>query len=367
MERYRKPVYCDWGFLELLISKLGISLPSLDGFVEEEIAKSVKNLLLSSDVRLFLNMSCEEFDKRLTDIERKRKKAYDDGEELQLAISEKLILEIDHKQRNNELHLHFNSSKIHLDDTLLQDNYLNAIFFSCEPKDACTEAMNKYGVIVICWDNISDFKYLIFDQGVALRKQEANSWKSCLTRHDMIPCNALIVIDNYILNDSKSIEENLKEILDSLLPRQLSKSLYFHLTIFATLSNDRGIPFNSKSRLEKINEILCQIRPNINFKLSIIKCSKDKFHDRTIASNNFYIGCGGGFDLFKNGKSQKTTTVCAFHPLLNTHTKWTRKAYSDLLFDASKVFKETSAFDANKMTDSFPCFAIGDKTNRLLI
>ena len=365
-EQYRKIVYCDWGFLESLVCKQRPGKTGLKSMVDDEVSDNIRNMLLSPYVKLYLNMSLEDFDKMLSDIDIKRKIAYRNAKEPQLDLSDKLIHHLNLMQREGVLHLHFNSSKVQFNESLLKDNFLNAMFFSCEQKDICTKAMEKYGVIVICSENMNDFKYLFFDQGVAIRKNEANNWKRCLTSHDMIPCNALIVVDNYILNDSKSIEENLKDILDSIVPRKLSKSLSFHLTIFASLSNDRGVPFNSKSRFERINSILSQIRPDIDFKVSIIKCSKDKFHDRSIVSNNFYIGCGGGFDLFKNGKAQKTTFVCAFNPLFNTHTKWSRKAYSNLLFDASKVFHETSDFNDSQMTDSFPCFAIGDKQNRLL-
>ena len=368
MERYRKNIYCDWEFLESLMSKLGES-PSLDNlFIDnKEVAICIKELLLSSDVKLNLNVSKDFYNSFLSGIDNKRKKAARKGKDPQLTVFEKLVREIDLKQQNNELHLHHNASKVHFDDSLLSDNYLNSLFFTSESKEICEKVMKDYGVIVINAENMNIFKPLIFDAGVALQKDEVSCWKKCLETNNMVPCNSLVIVDNYILNETDKIEENLTSIFDVLIPKKLDERLNFHIAIFTTLCNDRGIPYNSKSRLEKVHNILCKIRPDLHFTVSIIKCSKDKFHDRTIISNNLYIGCGGGFDLFKKGKSQKTTTVSFFIPFFNLHTKWSRKAYSNILSDTTTVFNETSLFDESKMNDSFPCFVVGEKNNRLFL
>ncbi len=367
MERYRKNVYCDWEFLESLMSKLG-DYPNFDNSFlgNNEVAICIKELLLSSDVKLFLNVSKDFYDSFLSEIDNKRKKAARKGKDPQLTDFEKLVREIDLKQQNNELHLHHNASKVHFDDSLLNDSYLNSLFFSCESKEICKKVMEDYGVIVINTENMNNFKPLIFDQGVALRKDEVSCWNKCLEMKNMIPCNSLVIVDNYILNETDKIEENLTSIFDVLIPQKIDGRIHFHIAIFTTLCNDRGIPYNSKSRLELVHNILCKIRPGLHFTISIIKCSKDKFHDRTIITNNLYIGCGGGFDLFKKGKSQKTTTISFFNPFLNFYTIWSRKAYSNLISDAIKVFNNTSMFDESKMNDSFPSFVIGEKQNRLL-
>ena len=367
MERYRKPIYCDWEFLTAIVSKQDSKTPCSDNSfaIDNEIASNIENLLICSDIKLYLNISSDFFFNLLSEIEKKRKKALRKGKQAQLNTIEKLIIDMDLKQRNNALHLHFNASKVHFNDSMLDTNQLDALFFSCESKEVCAKAMEEYGIIVICSENINDFKYLTFDQGVAIHKTEYSNWKQCLGGHDIVPCNSLIVVDNYILNDSSSIEENLIRIFDSLIPLSLSESIIFQLTIFATLYDDRGSKhYNCETRLKEIKTILSSIRPNINFSVSIIKCSKDKFHDRTIITNNLYIGCGAGFDLFKDGKSKKTTTVSVFHPFLNTHKRWSRKAYSDLLLDAGKVFNNASEYDVKK--DYLYGAFLGNKQNRLL-
>ena len=370
MERYRQTIYCDIDFLKSLLSKQqDAESSSLDiAHIDyNEIAVNMRNLILCSDVKLYMNMSREEYDKIQSEIHKKRLKAAKKGKELELSSFERLMFDMEMRQQNNVSHLHINPQKVHYDDTLLQGNFLNAIFFSCESKETCEKAMKDYGVIVVCPETIEDFQYLIFDQGAAIRKSEESDWGKCLSCENApIPCNSLIVVDNYVLNDSDKMEENLIPLLGRILPKSLKQSVTFQLTIFATLKNDKGIDYEIEGRYTKIKEILEKVRPGISFSLSILKCQKDTFHDRSIASNNLFIGCGGGFDLFKNGKSQKTTTVFAFHPFFYMHSKWSRKAYSDLLNDASEVFKRANTLDNLDMQYRITNYVYGVKQNRLL-
>lgn len=369
MERYRQTIYCELEFLKSLISKLDVASSGLDNsyIVDKEMSSNLRNLLLSPDVKLYLNITYDEYEKLLCEINKKRLKAAKKGEEPELSAFESLLIDMDIKQQENTSHLHFNSQKIKFDESLLIGNYLNAIFFCCEPKDACQQAMQKYGIIVACIEMIDDLQYLLFDHGSALRKSEESDWKTCLSTDKVIvPCNSLIIIDNYLLNDSSVMEENLPPLFDAILPKDLNETVTFEIAIFTTLENDRGTPFNVCGRYNKVMEILHKVRPNIVFSLSILKCSKDKFHDRNIVSGNIFIGSGGGFGLFKNGKSQKTTTICAFHPFLYMHSNWSRKAYSDLLNEASAIFKKASILENGEKQYLMSNYVYGKKQNRLL-
>ncbi|MBQ9465818.1 MAG: hypothetical protein IJU62_02440 [Muribaculaceae bacterium] len=369
MGTYRQTIYCDIGFLESILSMQGTKMHCTGPLfcTDNEIAANVRQLLISKDVKLYLNISQEEYDDIFRGIENKRKEAIRDDRDPEITSFEEQMLDIDRKRQEGLLHLHVNAEKVNLDETLNQDKFLNAIFFSCESKAVCEKAMDEFGIIVICIENINDFKHLIFDHGIALHRREEADWYQCLSKHGVAnPCNSLVIVDNYLLNDSASIEENLSKILDAILPKHLSNALTFQITLFTTLCNDRGIPYDSNRRFNQVKDIIERLRPEINFSLCIVKCSRDKFHDRTIATNNIYIGCGGGFDLFKRGKAQKTTTVCAFHPFFYNHSNWSHKAYSDFLNDACKVFKESMPFDESRMNNSFPNFTIGEKQNRLL-
>lgn len=367
MERYRQTIYCDIEFLKSLLYKLDAETSNLNNAHNDsdEIAVNMRNLIFSSDIKLHMNMSKEEYDKIQSDINKKRLKAAKKGKESELTSFERWMFEMEMEQQNNESHVHLNPQKVQYDDTLLNGNFLNAIFFSCESKEICEKAMKDYGILVICPETIEEFQYLIFDQGVAMRKDEKSDWEKCLSSGNVsIPCNSLILVDNYVLNDGGLMVENLKPLLDLILPKDLKKSVTFQLTIFATLKSDKTEYDINNRHIEMMN-ILEEVRPGMPFSLSILKCSKDTFHDRNIATNNLFIGVGSGFNLFKNGTSQKTTTIFAFHPFFYGHSKWARKAYSDLLNDAGEIFKRANILDNlnNKYTTNY---VYGEKQNRLL-
>lgn len=375
MEQYRQTIYCDLDFLKSIISKQETESSSLDNsfYGDIEFATIIHNLIFSSKdknvkkIKFYLNVSHDEYSSLLSNIDKKRLKAARKDKEPNLTPFEKQLLSMEQQRQAGILHLHINPQKIVFDNTLLQDNYLNAIFFSCESKETCQQAIKDYGVIIVSTETLNDFQYLLSDHGAAIKKSDESDWRKCLSGEEstVIPCNSLIIVDNYILNDC--MEENLTPLLDAILPKSLKPFVIFELTVFAMLKTDRGSnDYCIKRRFEEIMEILGKIRPNINFSLSILKCKGSTFHDRSIASGNLFIGCGGGFNLFKNGKSQKTTTVCAFHPFFHIHNNWAHKAYSDLLNEASYVFKNASVLEDLDKQYCISNYIFGKKENRLL-
>lgn len=371
MEKYRPSIYCDLGFLESILSRPENSSDLDNKYLNNsEFTTRIRNLLLSTSVKLFLNITPEEYNEMQDNINKKRLKAAKKNKKPDFSQLEKIMYELRLKQNEcGGYHLKLNSNKIQFDDTLLQDNYMNAMFFSCEPKEICEQAMKDYGIIVICKETIEDFSYLLFDQGAAIKKTEYSDWSKCLfSNHEPIPCNSLIIVDNYILNDNLKLEENLIPFFNAILPKELKSSVIFDITIFARLEKDNAkdtCPFEIEPKMKKVKEILKEVREKINFNLTILKCAKGEFHDRSIASANLCIGCGGGFDLFKDGKSQKTTTIYAFNPFFIMHNNWSKKAYSDLLNEASTVFKKSQVGELPK-TQYIANYIYGVKNNRLL-
>lgn len=358
MERYRKCVYCETQFLREILSRLNDKTFSFESLPEYELWMNVKSLLLSSDIKLHLDISKNEFDSTIKDLERRRLNAAKKGKELQLNHFEELIFGISIKQINNEIHIKLQDAFPDFEE--LSDKELNAFYFTCKKQDECKKIMNDYGILVVSPETIMDFQFVLFDQGVAIKKQEQGNWRGLL-KGVGLSCNSMIIIDNYILNELEQAKENLKGIFEALLPHSLN-GIPFHISIFTAMRQNKNIDLPSKVRLEEITSLLRNIRPDLDVDFSIIKCPSDKFHDRTIITNNYYIGCGGGFDLFKSCLSQKTTTINIISPYLNHSIRWAIKAYSNLISESSSVFNKTSEF----MGDSFPNFYVGDKRNRLL-
>lgn len=356
MERYRKTIFCDWDFLVSYTSMLGEDTPDIDGsFIENN---KVANCIFSSDVKLCINAEKGKFEEKLREIEKKRKNAAKKGKEAELTPFEYLLHYIDLEQQNNRLHVHI--SPLDYEDLSQKDKYLNAMFFTSKSKEACQKAMCDYGVIAMCAENIHEFSNHLYSNGAAVRKSEANKWSTCLALKNPVPCNSLIIVDNYILSNTY-FKENLKEIFNTLIPLQLSPEVEFQIAIFTSPSLK-----DAKSKKQAIDDMLKGLRPEMKFSVTIIKCSSDNFHDRNIISNNILISCGAGFDLFKQGKSQKTTTISLHTPFTTSTNQWTRKAYSDILHDAIKVYNNSPQFGENNIIDSYTNFWLGDKRNRII-
>ena len=80
-----------------------------------------------------------------------------------------------------------------------------------------------------------------------------------------------------------------------------------------------------------------------------------------------FFGCPGGFNLFKQGKSQKTTYFNATNPFFGGDSvKWATGAYSNYIADASAVFQSSPEYGSNGIDDSFSQFCRGKKENRIL-
>ena len=362
MERYRKCVFCETQFLHEILSRLSEKTFSFESLSEYELWLNIRSLLLSSDIKLQKKKKKDDFDICIKDIEKRRLNAAKKGIDLQLSHFEKLILDIYTKQINNEIHLKLLDSFPNLDQLEdISDKELDAFYFTCKKREDCKKLMDEFGILVISPENIADFQFVLFDQGAAIYKQEQGNWKTIL-KQVFLPCNSMIIVDNYVLNDLEQAKENLKGIFDALLPQCLNINIPFQIVIFTALRSNKNIDLPSKVRFEEILKIVEIIRPNLKIELSIIKCSPDKFHDRTIITNNYYIGCGGGFDLFKSCQAQKSTTVNIISPYLNHSIRWAIKAFSNLVSESSSVYKNTPEF----IGDSFPCFYVGVNKNRLL-
>lgn len=362
MERYRKCVYCETRFLRRYISKL--DKPQKDTLSHEhEMWESIKSLIFSSDIKLCLDISKATFDGYMQKIDQKRQKASERKHRVRLTAFERLLLDLNYKQAVNEVHLKFiedfpQIKRFKVDKQL---DLLNAFYFTCEDKKTCEMISKQYGIIVLSPDNISELSPVLLDQGVALRKREISNWQKILHK-TYFPCNSAIIVDNYVLNETEQMIENLKGIFDAILPCSLNPGAPFHISIFTALKRDKRTDLPSQIRLKKITEMIHEIRPELNFKLSILKCSSDQFHDRTIITNNAYIGCGAGFNLFNKGKSQKTTTINIVFPFLNQNIKWASGAYSNLISDLLSVYNNVTEFQR----DCIPNFFIGVKVNRIL-
>lgn len=204
-------------------------------------------------------------------------------------------------------------------------------------------AAKKYGVINITSTNYPDFECLFKDNGEAIAKGEVYNW-GFLRSKAKHNCNSLIIADNYILK-KPSVKQNLLKILDFLLPDKLDDHVPFHFTIIST---DKNISWQWDEAIGVLKGELKRLRPILKIEFEYLRVDEKKLHDRTIITNNIWISCGGGFDLFyyDNGKKKfvagKSTTINIIYPFLQNFNNWVDDAYLNNLKDVKSVFEGVS-------------------------
>ena len=194
----------------------------------------------------------------------------------------------------------------------------------------CGKYLRNYGVIAADQSDFLDKSNLSKDYGFAIKKATMGSWKNLL---ENIPIygNSLIIVDNYLLSDGNTFELNLKPILNSLLPDSLD--MVFNVSFFTQDSNS-----TLKLKVSKIEELINNLRPNLNLTVNFFVDVKHSFHDRVIISNYFWMQCGAGFDLFGSKSTAKhSTTVTFIYPFIQNSIPWAIDAFSNLLDDIKET------------------------------
>lgn len=348
-ERYRKHVYCEKRFLEHCIKTIAGWKFCEESFEELRLWMCIKALIFSPDIILHLDISDDDLP-QLYGVKPKKDFPVWAKELAQMQSEQKIHLKLD--------------SFVTPETISKSDNkQLTAYYLTCCDCKTCQKCMDECGVLAICPENLKDFKSILYDNGSAVGKNEQTDWKQKLI---FSPCNSLVLVDNYILSDSKGVE-NLKKIFEILLPQKLNSDVPFQISIFTTLKRGYGnkaedIP--SQKRLDKVKEIIQEVRINLKpIHISIFKCSSDRFHDRIICTNNTYISCGGGFDLVNDfGRASKTTTTNYVFPFFYKSAKWDSMAYSNFVYNVYDCFNGATDFK----TDIATGFYVGEKQNRLI-
>ena len=358
----RKDIYCEMSFLLLCVSKLENGLSSFETDIEYQLWNTIFKTIFSSNINLHLDMKKEEFEAEYAKIENGRREAALKGQQYEISPRDRLVLDIESRQKKQELHLLLSESNPLTNKFQLElDKHYSGIYFTCTNAETCQKMIDEYGILVLCPNNIMDFKEVLTDNGIALHKGNSRDWTSILSKK-FLPCNAMAIVDNYILSDTQKMKENLSEIIDALELKIQKLTIPFQITIFSLLADSKGRPMPIDCRWDIIKTIMEE--KNIN--ISILKCKNDIFHDRTLLTNNQFIGCGGGFDLFKNKKATKTTTVNIVCPYLNNMVKWAKNGYSNVYDDANTLFNDNNTPSyGGAITYSFPIFSVGEKVNRL--
>lgn len=353
VERYIRSVYCEDAFLK----KMGDFYESVssDGSPIALIWNSIKNLLFSGDVRIFLDLGKDEFICRTDDIYKRRKKAAKRDIPFHLPKYEHFIYDLYISSIDGSVRIHFDKPLKDIDFCQASDGQLNAIYLTCENLAKCKDIELRYGVLVISPENLSDLYKTLLDDGAAVLKGRIGGWKSILSGK-FLPCNSAVLIDNYLLSSKDHIDENLGEILDSFLPPKLD--IPFQISIICMLKNN-GFDSSGTDRYESVRAIIERIRPNLIYKLLLYKVS-GVFHDRILITNSTFVSSGAGFNLFESQKIKNDTSISILFPYLSNHVKWLNNAYSNIINRVKYIDQTHEEYK----DDSYP-FRLGEGHTRL--
>ncbi len=342
----RKTTYCEFGFWREFSSDFPQKME-----LDDEAKKSVECWLhfydLCSNVNLKFDIT---YDQLKEDVQK-----------------DELLLKLWKRSSNGACGLECEADKFPHIDQLSPDALgktdMNAVFLTNKDSDTCLQKSQEFGVLVLNNQNRENFKYLFSDNSVAIDIRDSNihSW-DFLKNYGLNICNSIIVVDNYLLSSAENINDNLLPILNILL--QKKSKVPIHISIFCDLHKSKNMPENQlKSKVEETYELISKNigKQTSDFKLTIYY-GANHLHDREILTNNAWIGCGAGFDLFKRGQSTKQTKVQVLFPFVKLGIDGNsadETAYMNLL-------KETLKIDQNSVQTQYVWNYVGDKTNRLM-
>lgn len=227
----------------------------------------------------------------------------------------------------------------------LPKELLGAMFLVDKEGATCKKIGSKCGVFVLNATMLKDLLFLYQDSGCAIPDPEnkIKGWSFLAPLSSTYPGisvgNSMIIVDNFILNkENDNLKRNLLRILDLVLPKRLSIDGDYEISIFSHLNNT-----TEESKCKYLIEEIKTLRGGeYSIKVNIMNVQTSDFHDRSIITNNVWIGCGHGFDIFKQDNSTtQSTTVNVLFPFITTSVKWVDNAYSNLITDAKRIINRT--------------------------
>lgn len=168
---------------------------------------------------------------------------------------------------------------------------------------------------------------------------EFKSWQDFFRSN--LPLNSLVIADNYLLDKQENFQNNIYQILESLLPSNSTEELHVAIITKRDLLNPE----------KKYTQLIEFIRGlNIEkFQLGIYLTSTDKPHDRMIISNYFTLVSGHSLNFINTKNDITKDTSLYYFPI----------------FEANNIHSHIKDLTVlSKYTKN--CKLIGDGENRLL-
>ena len=352
--RKRKTVYCDYKFLKEYVCTAIVP----DPYDEESNRRynnwqSFKNFIL--DANLYINATKDDLTKE--------------------EPNNRFIHLLLKKGANGECRINYVPNSFPDIEKIEGDNInkdlMNSVFFIDLEDEIINKKSKDFGIFIINRNIASNSDHLFKDNGKGFGLREHGSWDFIDELLTEIPsirdCNSMLIIDNYLFEDDcnrvgelietykEKINKNLIPILKDILPLTLIEGEVFQIDFYA-----------GKGDLEEQREFLYKkikvIRPNLNFSLTVFNMCDEIFHDRAILTNNLFLQCGKGFDLFnKSGICKKPTSVGMSFPFLQKYSQRLTDEYRKSILAARNRLDQGTVY-----TTRFKNWPKDYKTNRLI-
>lgn len=210
------------------------------------------------------------------------------------------------------------------------------------------------GVIVLTSESWESQGYLFADNGCYVEKNDENiqNWGVILKeKYRLFDCHSILIVDKYLLSCkldyfqdlTKFKKTNIYAIFSALLPKSKPKNP-LHISIITEDKNRPELNKEAKLKLDMIKKGIADLRPQCEVEIELLYPHTSPFHDRTIITNNAWISCGAGFDLFNEGqKVSQNTTIQIIYPGMQNCIGWCDEAYEKLKKQASCVIDKIKA------------------------
>ena len=179
---------------------------------------------------------------------------------------------------------------------------LSAVYLINESGTTCENLGVQYGVVAVNNADMPRKEYLFKGDGFLLKKNAIRYEERYLQFKEKLnyPCNAMILIDPYVLSKEQNIGNNLFSLLDAILPNR-KLQLVFQIAIFSMIGEKNQDACNGETTFIRIKNLITALRKGLNFDLTLYAIShSEEFHSRMIITNNVMFSAADGFEVFKD-------------------------------------------------------------------
>jgi len=179
------------------------------------------------------------------------------------------------------------------------------IFLLNKSKSFCDSRIDKYGVLVLNTDNLSNVEilakrqYRSYENGDITETNENNNsskgWQSFMRTFNIMPVNSVVVIDNFIFNNPESGINNITNLIGSIMPQNLESNFQVLIVI-----DNRNVTYNFENLENLKNEIQSKLEKNVGYEINVGIVThplNQEFHHRFSISNYHIIKSSYGFEF----------------------------------------------------------------------